>query len=197
MKAKLILKHRGDHDYFLVSRTDNSEALVASLNPDEEIFEQKLSIQNCDELFGIIDVEKWAKEYVDVDPDLEIGTSEYHNAQVDFKAGFNKAMELNKDKVFTVEEMKKGMSFAKDFINWEIKDEEMIAKYGFSCSKLTANNSGDAFIQSLQQPNEIEVEIVMEEADVIRLKNRRGGLTYMASYKLDSRGCLILKNKKQ
>ncbi len=50
MKAKMILKHRGDHDYFLISRTDNSESLVASLNPDDD-FEQKLSKENCDELF--------------------------------------------------------------------------------------------------------------------------------------------------
>jgi hypothetical protein len=57
MKEKLILKHRGDFDYFLVSRTDNSEALVASLNPDGE-FEYKLSKQNCDEIFGAVDVEK-------------------------------------------------------------------------------------------------------------------------------------------
>jgi len=150
----------------------------------------KLSKENCDEIFGVVDVEKWAKEHVDEDPSLEIGTSEYHNAQVDFKAGFNKKAELDKDKVFTLEDMKKAMSFAKDFINWEIKDEEMIAKYGFSCSKLNPNNSEDAFIQSLQQPIEIEVEIVMEEAQ----ENYRDGVSKSILVpKLDTNGFLILK----
>jgi hypothetical protein len=152
-----------------------------------------LSKQNCDELFGIVDVEKWAKEHVDMDPNLEIGTSEYQNAQVDFKAGFNKKAELDKDKLFTAEEMKKGMSFAKDFINWQIKDEEMIAKYGFSCSKLNVDNSEDVFIQSLQQPKEIEVEIVMEEITEIY---RDGTNKSVSVTKFDSNGCLILKKIK-
>ena len=52
MEEKLILKHRGDYDYFLLSRTENSEAVQASLIPDDE-FEQKLSKQNCDDIFGI------------------------------------------------------------------------------------------------------------------------------------------------
>jgi hypothetical protein len=30
MKAKIILKHRGDYDSFLLSRTENSEAVQAS-----------------------------------------------------------------------------------------------------------------------------------------------------------------------
>ncbi len=151
----------------------------------------KLSKQNCDELFGIVDVEKWAKEHVDVDPDLEIGTSEYHNAQVDFKAGFNKKAELDKDKLFTAEDVKKGMRFAKDFINWEIKDEEMIAKYGFSCSKLNPNNSEDAFIQSLRQPTEIEVQIVMETCSMNTLDLDCDEI--VERVKLDANGCLILR----
>jgi hypothetical protein len=55
--------------------------------------------------------------------------------------GINKAMELNKDKVFTIEDCKKLMKSAS--YGWFEKDF-------------------DKHIQSLQQPTEIEVEIEMQ-----------------------------------
>jgi hypothetical protein len=58
----------------------------------------KLSKQNCDEIFGVVDVEKLAEESWG-----DKISSPYH-AYVD---GFNKAMELNKDKVFSLEDMRK------------------------------------------------------------------------------------------
>jgi hypothetical protein len=174
MKAKLILKHRGDYNYFLVSRTDNSEALVASLNPDEEIFEQKLSKQNCDEIFGIVNVEELAQEVCD-----DTISSPYHC----YIAGFNKNAELNKDKVFTKQDM------------FDLYAH--IVKNGI-ISGVEANE----YIQSLQQPTEIEVEIVTEkvvdETKVIGgVKGVKGSghkiTTYKSIPKLDSSGNLILK----
>jgi hypothetical protein len=137
MKEKLILKHRGDFDYFLVSRTDNSEALVASLNPDGE-FEYKLSKQKCDEIFGIVNVEELAKEVCD-----DTISSPYHC----YIAGFNKNAELNKDKVFTIEDMKRGCSliFLALGDGGDITTDEVIES-----------------VLSTQQPNEIEVDIIKE-----------------------------------
>jgi hypothetical protein len=141
MKEKLILKHRGDYDYFLVARTENSESLVACLNPDG-YFEQKLSKQNCDEIFSGVDVEKLAEE---------MGKQFYNGGNYDFengvRKGFNKAMELNKDKVFTLSDMKRAFNCGRDLesIN-RFEDWRTFTK----------------FIDSLQ-PTEIEVEIEMED----------------------------------
>jgi hypothetical protein len=174
MKAKLILKHRGDYDYFLISRTDNSEVLAASLNPDG-YFEQKLSKQNCDELFGVVDVEKLAKN----DPNGYY-ESDYQNIFVDgFINGFNKAMELNKDKVFTLSDISYAISFS-----GKMKPSEIVRNL-------------------LQQPTEIEVEIIMKNlrtGNIVKhdsdLEWDEDGLCDRAIPKLDSEGCLILKKIK-
>jgi hypothetical protein len=170
MKAKLILKHRGDYDYFLISRTDNSEVLAASLNPDG-YFEQKLSKQNCDELFGVVDVEKLAKN----DPNGYY-ESDYQNIFVDgFINGFNKAMELNKDKVFTLGQLITAMDMARVMVN---------GKYA---------NSGEYIYNFIQQPTEIEVEIEMIKTPDAMFHFH--DVPY-STPKLDSEGCLILKKIK-
>jgi len=86
-----------------------------------------------------------------------------------FKLGLNKAMELNKDKVFTIEDCKKLMKSAS--YGWFEKDF-------------------DKHIQSLQQPTEIEVEIVVETASL----NPHDLICeeIVVRPKLDSEGCLIL-----
>jgi len=176
MKAKLILKHRGDYNYFLVSRTDNSEALVASLNPDEEIFEQKLSKQNCDEIFGIVNVEELAQEVCD-----DTISSPYHC----YIAGFNKNAELNKDKLFTLEQLE--IAFKSNPNNF--------SGFGLPFYK---------FLDTIQQPTEIEVDIVMEKVkDENKIIGSAKGVkgsghkitTYKSVPKLDVNGCLILKRK--
>ena len=78
---------------------------------------------------------------------------------------FNKAMELNKDKLFTLEDMM-------NCWNKALKFQEHKETLG-------------EFIQSLQQPTEIEVEIVMDIC---------GDKVYaVPELKLDENGCLILK----
>jgi hypothetical protein len=97
-----------------------------------------------------------------------------------FIKGFNKAMELNKDKLFTLEDMIK----ARNRGDW-YSDEDW-----------------DNYIKLLQQPTEIEVEIemkrVVDETKVIGVvKGIKGSgdkiTTYKSSPKLDADGCLILK----
>lgn len=146
MKEKLILKHRGDYDYFLVARTENSESLVACLNPDG-YFDQKLSKQNCDEIFSCVDVEKLAEE---------MGKQFYNGGNYDFengvRKGFNKAMELNKDKEFTLEDMQECWDSAHQAGRFEGKG---IAEGNWQTFK--------TYIEDLQQPTEIEVEMEMED----------------------------------
>jgi len=152
MKAKLIkdrlfLRKVAD-SYTLHRIKDNiltiegdSQYTIGGIDPF-----YKLSKQNCDELFGVVDVEKLAEK-------LSPNSSWKHG----FIKGFNKALELNKDKVFTLEDMKKAY-FKGDYD----------ALYDGAYSE-----KENEFIQSLQQPTEIEVTFNSDEKD--------------------SDGCLILK----
>lgn len=126
----------------------------------------KLSAKNCDEIFGVVDVDKFVREHWE-------NNKEFNNPS-SFKAGFNKAMELNKDKLFGVKEV---VELCKILLS------NPIEKCGKTYQELTDN-----YIQSLQQPTEIEVEIEMEAIPADRAPN--GWDTFP---KLDLEGCLILK----
>jgi hypothetical protein len=186
MKAKLILKHRGDYNYFLVSRTDNSEALVASLNPDEEIFEQKLSKQNCDEIFGVVDVEKLAKEDADLRFPNQGDEESWLARNSGVVWGFNKAMELNKDKVFTINEVKKLMlEIAK-----KSREEKDLTLPDYVNNIL---NNIDYILEHKNKVNEIRVEIETEKIYYPANMPKEGEERPEYRPKLDSNGCLILK----
>jgi hypothetical protein len=165
MKAKLFKK---DNDYCLYNEL--GETIAASW---ANVTGKKLSQSNCDEIFGAIDVEKLAD---DSSQEFLIKPIESPIFTFGYEEGFEKAMELNKDKVFTLEDMKKGIDMCIELMN--NKGSE------FRTHKQT-------IIQSLQQPTEIEVEVVMETIS--------DGLDEMAQPqyakvpKLDSEGCLILR----
>jgi hypothetical protein len=158
MKAKLIKK--GD-EYIL--------------NPS--IVGYKLSKQNCDEIFGVVDVEKLAEEH----SDKEYGGGQSPSYFSGFEDGFNKAMELNKDKVFTIGDIDKAIEWAT--INGR---KGNITHYDI-----------DNFIKSLQQPTEIEVEIVTESMNIDEIREQGKGFLNSNTNKpkLDENGCLILKRK--
>jgi hypothetical protein len=93
MKAKFI-KHilvKADEGKYFLFKEDETGFRLQVCN--------KLSKQNCDEIFGVTDVEKLAKihhklQYIDAyNPDIE------PYVVADYTAGFNKAMELMKDKL--------------------------------------------------------------------------------------------------
>jgi hypothetical protein len=170
MKAKLIKTDKDNYTLFdekgiPIGNTPN----VISNNTFS-----KLSKQNCDEIFGVIDVEKLAgeitKEYATLTPKA------FKRGVV---LGFNKAMVLNKDKVFTFDDMKR--AFKVGFSNGFASD--IISQDKLSTEK---ENLFNEFIQSIQQPNEIEVEIKMYT------KRRRRHLPERVPL-LDSEECLILK----
>jgi hypothetical protein len=113
----------------------------------------KLSQSNCDEIFGIVDVNTILK-------DIE---SNCEKTKEGYILGFQMAMELNKDKLFTLEDMQKAFELGHN----GAADTYMLEKNEQEFEKL------------IQQPTKIEVEIVTETREWIK--------------KLDSNGCLILR----
>ena len=167
-KAKLI---KTDVNYLL----ENSEGVViasTSLNKGG----LKLSKQNCDEIFGVVNVEKLAdeitKEYATLTPKA------FKRGVV---LGINKVMELSKDKVFTLEDMKRAfkVGFSNGFASDIISQDKLPTE---------KENLFNEFIQSIQKPTEIEVEIVMSEP--IGITDNYTPDTFP---KLDENNCLILK----
>ena len=163
MKGILIKK---EDEYILRSETGK---LLAISNGGKEGC--KLSKQNCDEIFGIVDVEKLVFcEFPNGNINGETSI-EQKIKQFAFKVGFNKAMELNKDKVFTEEQLIEAMTLNRKHLWTQRGVIEHIKK----------------------QPTEIEVEIKMETINE--------GLDEMAQPqyakvpKLDKNGRLILTKK--
>jgi hypothetical protein len=148
---------------------------------------QKLSHENCDELFGIFDVERLAENIVTSHPDFKSeGFSDYQNGKLNgIIEGFNKALQLTATKVFTMKDMM-------DCWNTALKFQENQVTLG-------------EFIQSLR-PKEIDVEIemvkVVDKTKVVgAVKGVKGSghkiKTYKSVPKLDEKGCLILKKIEQ
>mgnify|MGYP000648348426 CR=1 FL=1 len=146
---------------------------------------QKLSHENCDEIFGVVDVEKLAEYSVQ---EVKESNADFYLRDVYkefFIEGFNKAMELTATKVFTMKDMM-------DCWNTALKFQENQVTLG-------------EFIQSLR-PKEIEVEIemvkVVDKTKVVgAVKGVKGSghkiKTYKSVPKLDEKGCLILKKTEQ
>jgi len=186
MKTKLI--KIGD-TYKLVSVSGHENQLIGTSDLDYQkiLFDRckKLSKKNCDEIFGVVDVEKLALDEAKKlaegkwsPPSEEIYLEMMADDAKLIAHGFNKAMELNKDKVFNFEDMIKARN------------------YGERHGEILWNE----FIQSLQQPTEIEVEIEREDAFIYE----PGDVNVLGSYskkinpkagepRVDSDECLILK----
>jgi hypothetical protein len=152
MKGKLI---KTGNDYLL--KDTNGEVLAITNGVTEG---KKLSKQNCDEIFGVVDVEKLAMGYDLYEKINFVGQTRA------YIAGFNKAMELNKDKVFTLEDMGNLWDFC-------VYNKGTFAE----------------FTQPILQPTEIDVEIEMEKTPV----KMPGIMVFTKAPKLDSNKCLILK----
>ena len=174
MKAKLIKTDKDN--YILVDSTKGVYDKGYLIGSSRESDVNKLSKQNCDSLFGVVDVYSQVEDIVkticpdDRGKDVIYGTGMAVGIQC-----FNKAMELNKDKVFTLEDIRKSY-----YVGYE------------------DGKSGATFfqqlIQSLQQPTEIEVEFEMQCLDpTCDGVNKKGVCIPGNKPKLDENGCLILK----
>jgi hypothetical protein len=175
---KGLLTKRGDNYVLFVG-----DAPFASTMKDPY---KNLSKQNCDEIFGVVDVEELAEAKYPSEVGYAVSDSNFRIGELQdaYIKGFNKVLELNKDKVFTLEDVKSAILFGQGMELW--KEEEQI----------------DKFIQTLQQPKAIEIEIemgkVVEETNVIgAVKSVKGSGDKITTYKsiptLDSEGNLILK----
>ena len=141
MNAKLIKNHYG-YTYFLAD--ENGDGIATSDNG-------KLSKQNCDEIFEVVDVEKLAEE--------ELLKAEKHHKLLSpitykdgVKKGFNKAMELNKDKVFTLDDVSTILvDLLNDISNWKYRG--------------TSTDIINQVLEKIQQPTEIDVTFNPEERD--------------------------------
>lgn len=168
IKGKLI---KTGGDYLL--RDMGGDVLAITNGTTEGI---KLSKQNCDEIFGVIDVEKLATGYDLYEKINFVGQTRA------YKAGFQKAIELNKDKLFTLEDM----------INcWNKALKFQVLRQTFG-----------EYIQSIQQPTEMDVEIEMEKVDyetkvIGAVKGVKGSGDKITTYRyipsFDTNKCLILK----
>jgi hypothetical protein len=168
MKAKLIKKTDGWYNLY------DGEIGIGSTH--EELQGYKLSKQNCDEIFGVVDVEKLANEAFPDESEPGWRDSFSPRERKGFKSGFNKAKEKYK---YTKEDIDKAYWAGMKFVGED-------------------KGSYEEFIQSLQQPTEIEVEIEMENKEYILTQNGEGFedqsyRTWETVPKLDSEGCLILK----
>jgi hypothetical protein len=139
-------------------KTDNGYILDGDNLPNP----RRLSIQNCNEIFGVVDVEKLAEENYPSGDDWSNEQSLFR--KLAFINGFNKAMELNKDKLFTLSDISYAIAFS-----GKMKPSQIVKNL-------------------LEQPTEIDVEVVM---DKIPADLAPGGWDVFP--KLDAEGCLILK----
>lgn len=190
MKARLI--KRIDNGWPVYSLRREDDRLIATTRwPFDEpslmiakkagIELQKLSHENCNEIFGVTDVEKLAEE--------RFGKSLHHaNSRSCYKEGFNKAMELNKDKMFTVEDMHEALHLMNNTPRVPIAGEalEIVRK------ETEVRESIVNAILVSKQPTEIEVEIEMVKLEAGIDSNGKPFIPETFP-KLDSKGCLILQ----
>lgn len=189
MEEKLYLRNRGDGDYFLESRTNNSTSVIGSLNPTH-FAEHKLSLKNCESIAIGLDIELFSAHYgaskvkSGNSVDYGLGASE------GFEEGFQKAIEIRGDKKFSERDM---IEFADKIYKSRIENKvfEELPK----------------IIQSLQQTEwEVEIEMDMTWVGQCNCPCHSNEVTIMhimacchpkmvESPILDSDGCLILKRK--
>ena len=175
MKAKLYKVLDQYHLY------DGDKAIATTIVGNPMLL-PNLSKQNCDEIFGIIDVEKLADEYLEKHFSTGLDTNYIQNIVSDgIKYGFKKAMELN-NKVFTLE------------------DVILIAEYVRVASQSTPNERTKNLVNEYlsTQPTEIDVEIVTESMNIDEIKKQEQGFlnANLNKPKLDENGYLILKQIK-
>ncbi len=186
MKAILIKKAEGWYNLY------QDKIGIGSTYPELQGY--KLSKQNCDEIFGVTDVDKLADERFLGSDDIT-----NYNLRFGFKEGFNKAMELNKDKRFTED----------DVITAIVHYTYLLHNDGKGYEDGDDNDKRiDYVIAALKQkPYEIKVEVEMEDYGYCE-GCRKAGMWHCAHAdtcgyaetrqqpKLDTEGCIILKKAK-
>jgi len=185
MKAKLIkIRDNGFLTYVLKREDGKTIAMERYPFPSESTYLaeshgielQKLSPENCDEIFGVIDVESLALAKASHFGGTYRNPEGFSDEQIGYLHGFIEAMELNKDKMFTLEDMRTMMVI------------------GAACEREKGDFTFEfeAYTNHLQQPTEIEVEIETE-TKVWEFISNGEFESFEIIPKLDANGCLILK----
>lgn len=149
---------------------------------------KRLSKENCDELLEVVDVDDLAYKHRRVYQDSfewmnECIMKDAMHQQVGFVAGFNKAMELQKDKLFTIDDIKIAMVC--------MQGQEVFYEKTFEETQENRKLYIENYIKHLlQQPTKIEVEIVMETCQVMV---QHGDIEFQDFPKLDENGCIVLR----
>ena len=169
MSNKEFFLIKKSNDYYLYDES-KSWAIGSSNDRQRTPNGHKLSVENCNEISGVVDEAFYMNEYIKARHTQE--------ECIGFIDGFNKAMELNKDKLFTLEEVHKLIRLVHILPNFELEqfeDENNVLQI-------------DTFISHyIKQPMEIEVEI----EQVLVQSSIQGEAIWR--YKLDENLCLILK----
>jgi hypothetical protein len=170
----------------------DGDKMIASSDSDFQTDYEvmKLSKENCDEIFGVVDVGALALEECNNTDPLRLDSQKYKQDpyfRIGYLKGFNKAIELNKDKLFTVDDLYRAFLINSAGNNTTLR-----------------NFFEQTVLPMFEQPKEIEVEIEMETKQqlVNGYRNQNENVIgFIAEYesvllpKLDENGCLILKKK--
>jgi hypothetical protein len=179
-----LIKHKEGYSLCIEENAFNSREFIATT--DGMYVKHRLSKQNCDEIFGVVDVNSEVETIVkticpdDRGKDVIYGTGMAVGIQC-----FNKAIELNKDKLFTVDDIKKAIEYGIQSVLQAVpgvtSTESILDRYNY------------------QQPTEIEVEIVTHVDLAATPTDSRHPDAYLGTDTgipfLDENGCLILKKK--
>jgi hypothetical protein len=185
MKAKLVKKKGGWYNLY------DGEIGIGSTH--SELQGHKLSVNNCDEIFGLVDVKKLAKKYLDSRYDNEdIAHPELYEEYNSFINGFNEAMVMNKGKVFNEYEVL-------SVVNQVLTDLVMVE--GFDKEYLFPEMIYyEVMSRTWAIKNEVKVGIVMKNSRTGKIVESESdlewdeeGLCDESVPNLDSEGCLILK----
>ena len=175
MKAKLIKTVDGYELFtqgFLKGSTNHK--LIDSLNIEEGSIRYKLSLKNCQSIERGYDLDELAMAY-----DLYENINFVGQTRA-YKSGFQKSIELNGDKLFTLDDI-----YTVFIMGREGMEDKM-----------------NRYVTRIHEPTEWDIEIEMEkvkdETKIIgSVKGVKGSghkiTTYRSTPKLDSDGCLILK----
>lgn len=173
MKAKLYKTEK--ENYVLVDPTKGTYDDGYMLGTSRESQYNKLSIKNCQAIGRGYDLDELADFYStmtvfikkdEVPTERQIEDAEYIS-EIAFKEGFQKAIDLNNTKLYTLEDMMNCWNKALEFQ----EHKETLGEY----------------IKSLKQ-TEWDVDVVMVPA-----MSNNGNVYYGDIPKLDENGCLILK----
>jgi hypothetical protein len=172
-----------DNDYYLVDDNNDTIATTDKIFLKVDGVVNKLSRENCDEIFGVVDVEKLAeKEYPNGIDGTGRSAEIYRRIYIE---GFNKAMEVMGNNKFN------DNNIVDAFMAGHLRG--MSTDMGED----TTHPICSEYLNSLQQPTEIEVEIRcwIGNGDKESDSFKDPLVTNTGIPKLDENGCLILKKK--